>query len=78
MLTPQLQGGIGLPLVHVVERALADMSLDLARERCPVVHRGSHGLDPAIALDQAEHDHLAGRAETALAFACAAERRSSH
>ena len=34
----------------------------------PVVDQDRHGLDPAVALDESEHNHLAGRTPTALAL----------
>src|SRR5690606_40501475 len=69
MVAAHAQGGIGLPLVGIVKRALAALGLDHLHDRGAVVGGDRLGLHQAVALDDAEDDDLAGRAPAALALA---------
>lgn len=64
---------MGLPFTGVVQRSLSSMSIDLLHDLDPLMQRDQHGIDPAVALDQTEHDHLAGRAPASLVLSDASE-----
>ena len=71
MVASQLQRGVGLPLVGVVQRAFAGVRIDLLHDRLAVIAGDGHGLDLAVALDDPEHDDLAQGTPAARAVACA-------
>lgn len=61
MLTPQFQSGVSLPLVGVVQRALAGMGLDVAHHLRPAMGGDRHRLDLTVTFDDAKHDYFTGR-----------------
>jgi len=67
------QAGIGLPVVRVVETAWRGVGADQRDDLIGAACRYRESTHLAVTLDNAHHQHLAGRTPAALALAVAAE-----
>lgn len=71
MVTPQAQRGIGLPLIHTIQRTLSGKGLDVFHDRFRVVRCNRQRLDITVGLDDAKDDDLAGSIPAAFVLSIA-------
>ena len=73
MAANQAQGGVGLPLVRVVERTRECMLLDLPHDLCTTMCSNGGRLHRTVALNETEDQHFAGGSPPAFPLAMPAK-----